>query len=62
MPFQPCIDGTLLRERPIAALRAGSAKGVAVLTGTTREEWKLFTAMHPGIRMLNRPASRKRVW
>jgi para-nitrobenzyl esterase len=61
MPFQPCVDGSLLHERPIAAVRAGSAKGVPVLTGTTREEWKLFTAMHPGIRLLNTPALQKRL-
>jgi len=61
MPFQPCIDGALLSEQPIASVRAGSAKDVAVLTGTTREEWKLFTAMHPGIRMLTTPSLQKRL-
>jgi para-nitrobenzyl esterase len=61
MPFQPCVGGADLSERPIAAIRAGSAKGVPVLTGTTREEWKLFTAMHPGLRMLNASGLEKRL-
>ncbi len=61
MPFQPCIDGTLLAERPIAAIRAGAAKDIPLLTGTTREEWKLFTAMHPGLRFLNDAGLEKRL-
>ncbi|MGQ0741814.1 MAG: carboxylesterase/lipase family protein [Alphaproteobacteria bacterium] len=53
MPFQPCIDCALLPERPIVPIRNGAAKDIPVLTGTTREEWKLFTAMHPGLRLMN---------
>jgi para-nitrobenzyl esterase len=42
MPFQPSIDGTLLRSAPHASLRAGAASGVPVIVGTNRDEWKLF--------------------
>ncbi len=42
MPFAPTIDGDLLPIRPIERVRAGSASGIPILTGTTMEEWKLF--------------------
>src|SRR5579872_5084976 len=40
LPFGPTIDGTILPQRAINGVRKGSAKGVAVMTGTTRDEWK----------------------
>jgi para-nitrobenzyl esterase len=42
MPFQPSIDGTLLREAPDIAIRNGAAAGIPVIVGTNRDEWKLF--------------------
>jgi para-nitrobenzyl esterase len=47
MPFQPCADGAIVAQRPIDAIRAGAARGVPVLCGTTTEEWKLWTALDP---------------
>jgi para-nitrobenzyl esterase len=46
-PFQPALD-----TKPIDAIRAGAARGIAVLTGTTLEEWKLFTAVNPRLRLM----------
>jgi para-nitrobenzyl esterase len=43
MPFAPTIDGTVLPRRAIHCVAEGSASGVPVMTGTTRDEWKLFT-------------------
>ncbi|HEY0105247.1 MAG TPA: carboxylesterase/lipase family protein [Rhizomicrobium sp.] len=43
MPFAPTIDGSVLPLRPIEAVAGGAAAGVPLLTGTTRDEWKLFT-------------------
>ncbi len=43
MPFAPTIDGTVLPKRAIHCVAEGSAKGVPVMTGTTRDEWRLFT-------------------
>jgi para-nitrobenzyl esterase len=48
MPFQPMTQG-----KPIDAIRAGSAKGVPMLTGTTRDEWRLFTGVDPRLRFLS---------
>lgn len=53
LPFQPAIDGAILPEKPIGPIRDGAAKGVALLTGTTREEWKLFTAADPRLRLMS---------
>jgi para-nitrobenzyl esterase len=61
LPFQPAIDGALLPSRPIEAIRAGSAKGIPVLAGTTREEWKLFTAADPRLRLMSRASFEERV-
>jgi para-nitrobenzyl esterase len=53
LPFGPTIDGAVLPKRAIDCVRDGSAKGVAVLTGTTRDEWKLFTAASPKLRLMD---------
>lgn len=45
MAFQPVIDGDVLTAWPIEAVRSGSASGVALMAGTTTEEWKLWTAL-----------------
>jgi para-nitrobenzyl esterase len=45
MAFQPVIDGDVLPLKPIDAVRGGSAKAVALIAGTTTEEWKLWTAL-----------------
>jgi para-nitrobenzyl esterase len=42
LPFQPVIDGGLLTRHPLDAVRAGSAAGVPLIVGTTRDEWNLF--------------------
>ena len=64
MVFQPCIDGEQLTHRPIECIRAGSADGIAVLVGSTRDEWLLFSAMDPSAQnfteetLMNRLAGR----
>jgi para-nitrobenzyl esterase len=45
LPFGPVVDGEVLPEDPYHAIAAGSAKGVALLTGTNRDEWNLFALM-----------------
>src|SRR5271154_4372832 len=53
LPFQPTIDGALIPARPIQLLREGAGAAVPLLTGTTREEWKLFTAANPAMRLMS---------
>ena len=45
LPFRPVGDGDFLPHDVLAAIRGGSAAGVPLITGTTREEWKLFSLM-----------------
>jgi len=49
LPFGPTADGDLLPRRGIDMVRDGNAKGVPVMTGTTRDEWKLFSITQRGI-------------
>ena len=53
LPFQPTIDGTVLPKRALESVREGSANGVPVMTGTTRDEWKLFTAAQAKLRLMD---------
>ncbi|HEX6469572.1 MAG TPA: carboxylesterase/lipase family protein [Streptosporangiaceae bacterium] len=43
LPVVPVIDGELLRGRPVDEIAAGAGRDVALLTGTTTEEYRLFT-------------------
>ncbi len=53
LPFGPTVNGALLPVRAIAQVRAGSAKGIPILSGTTADEWKLFTAARPKLRLMD---------
>jgi para-nitrobenzyl esterase len=59
MPFAPTIDGTVLPKRAIECVAAGAAKGVPVMTGTTRDEWKLFTIAANNLKTLDEAGLRK---
>ncbi len=45
MVFQPCVDGSQLSDLPINGVANGSADGIPVMVGATRDEWRLFTSM-----------------
>ncbi len=59
MPFAPTIDGAILPKRAIACVAEGSAKGVPVMTGTTRDEWKLFTVAAANLKSMDEAALAK---
>jgi para-nitrobenzyl esterase len=42
LAFQPVVDGTLLPQPPLEAVRHGNAAGVPLVIGTTADEWNLF--------------------
>jgi para-nitrobenzyl esterase len=52
LPYQPVVDGVVLKEPPLDAIRAGSAAGVHVLVGTNHDEMTLFVAADPGFATL----------
>jgi para-nitrobenzyl esterase len=47
LPFQPVVDGKALPKPPIEAIAEGLSADVAVLVGSTRDEWNLFGMMDP---------------
>src|SRR5271168_2718782 len=61
LPFQPTIDGALIPARPIQLLREGAGAAVPLLTGTTREEWRLFSAANPALRLMSAKSFTERV-
>src|SRR5271167_3353230 len=54
MAYQPVIDGTHVPRAAIEMVADGSASGVAVMVGSTLEEWKLFSLMDPSLHQLDR--------
>jgi para-nitrobenzyl esterase len=42
LPFAPVVDGTVLPQVPLLAIAAGQGSGVRLLTGSTRDEARLF--------------------
>jgi para-nitrobenzyl esterase len=59
--FQPTIDETFIANRPIDSIRAATGKGIPVLAGTTKEEWKLFSAANPRLRLMSRSKFEERI-
>ncbi len=53
LPFQPTIDGALIPAKPISLLREGAGRGIPLLTGTTKEEWRLFSTADPRLRLMS---------
>ena len=54
MAYHPVADGVVLPRKPIDMVAEGSAAGVAVMVGSTLDEWKLFAVMDPGLARLDR--------
>jgi para-nitrobenzyl esterase len=44
-PYSPVVDGEVLPRAPWRALLSGAARGVELITGHNRDEYRLFTAM-----------------
>lgn len=49
MVFLPAVDGDVIPEQPLDAVRTGAAHDIPILTGTTLEEWKLFRLIDQGV-------------
>jgi para-nitrobenzyl esterase len=61
LPFQPVVDGHVLPRHPIDEVREGLSRGVRLLVGTTRDEWRLFGFMDPQVRQLDADSLATRV-
>jgi para-nitrobenzyl esterase len=53
LAFQPLVDGDSLPQAPFDAVQAGHAADIDLLIGTTRDEWKLFGFLDPGLAQLD---------
>ena len=49
MVYLPMVDGDVVPEQPLEAIRRGETAHIPLLTGATLEEWKLFGLVDPGI-------------
>jgi len=61
LPFQPVVDGDSLLQPPLDALRAGASADVELLTGTTRDEWRLFQFLDAKLATLDLDSLGKRL-
>ena len=60
MVFGPVVDGSVLPEPPLHAIQAGCARDVALITGTTLDEMRLWSLYVPILRW-TRPHALERV-
>ncbi len=54
MAYQPVVDGTMMPRPAIEMVTEGASSEVAIMVGSTLDEWKLFAPMDPGIGKLDR--------
>jgi para-nitrobenzyl esterase len=55
LPFAPVVDGTVLDQHPLDAFAAGASSEVRVLTGSNREESRLFLVAPGAIDFVDEP-------
>jgi len=48
MVFLPVVDGDVIPEQPLDAIRRGAAADIPLLIGTTLDEWQLFRIFEEG--------------
>jgi para-nitrobenzyl esterase len=53
LAWQPVVDGNVLPQPPIDAVRSGSAAGIHLLTGTNQHEVTLFQVLDPSLAELD---------
>jgi para-nitrobenzyl esterase len=49
-PFQPVVDGNVLPELPMNAIKKGVAKEIPIMSGTSLDELKCMNTMDPAVR------------
>lgn len=54
-PFQPVVDGKVLPEPPLTAIRNGSAGNITLMAGNSRDELKSTYGMNPAMKDLDEP-------
>lgn len=60
-PLIPVVDGSTLREHPLAAVAGGTAARVPLVVGTNRDEMTFFALTDPSIAAMDDAGLRRRV-
>jgi len=60
MAFVPCVDGDVIPEHPLDAVRRGDTADIPILVGTNLDEWKLFSPFDTGLPTLSEDEMRER--
>jgi para-nitrobenzyl esterase len=60
-PFHPVMDGDILPEWPLVAIKKGAAKNIPVIAGTSLDELKMGVTMDPASRNLDEAGLVKRL-
>ena len=50
MVFVPMVDGDVITQQPLDAIRDGATRDMPLLIGSTLDEWRLFRLIDPGPR------------
>ncbi len=58
--YRPVLDGAIIPEEPFAAIARGSAQGIPLLVGTTRDEMRIYGWMDPNITSMDEAGLRSR--
>jgi carboxylesterase type B len=53
LPWQPVVDGDVIRAHPIDRIAAGARARVDVMVGTTTEDWRLFVVANGAIERIS---------
>ena len=61
LPWQPSVDGDVLKRSALEALDRGEVARVPTMVGTNRDEWRLFTLFDPRNRRLAEVDVRRRL-
>jgi para-nitrobenzyl esterase len=60
-PFQPVIDGTIIKEVPMISIKNGSAKNITLMAGNSLDELKAMNSMNPTMRDMDEAGMIKRL-
>ncbi len=60
-PFQPVVDGTVLPEVPMIAIKKGCAKSITLMAGNSRDELKAMNSMDPTMSHIDEAGMIKRL-
>ena len=57
--FKPYYDGEILQKRPVDAIAEGAARGLEIMVGSTRDEWRLYVAQEGQIDTIDEQTVRR---